>query len=71
MTYQGEIEIIPGWDEEHRFAVMLWDRHRDSGHLIEAFTERETAIAFARGFEAASLARLPGAEIIELPGGAA
>ena len=44
-----EIEIFPGWDSEHAFIVMQWDRHRDSGHCLRGFGNRAEAIAFAEG----------------------
>ena len=54
----NEIEIVEGWDDGHAFAVILWDRHRDAGHMMRAFADRESAIAFAQGLEAGSAAKL-------------
>jgi hypothetical protein len=68
---RGEIDIIPGWDERHAFAVMVWDRHRDSGYLARAFPTRQRAIDFAEGMAEASALTLHRADVVPLKGGAA
>ncbi|SHM79825.1 hypothetical protein SAMN05443432_1199 [Roseovarius litoreus] len=71
MTCRGGIEIIPGWDREHAFAVMIRDRHRDSGYLARALPTRQRAIDFAEGLAEASTPRLHCADVLALRGGAA
>lgn len=67
----GEIEIIEGWDHDHSFAVMVWDRHRDAGYLARAFPTRQRAIDFAEGMAEASALTLHRADVVALRGGAA
>ncbi|MFD1341468.1 hypothetical protein [Litorisediminicola beolgyonensis] len=68
---RGEIEIIDGWDDENRFGVMVWDRHRDSGYLARTFPDRQRAIDFAEGMVEASNLTLCTADVVPLHGGAA
>ncbi len=65
----GEIEIIPGWDDDHAFAVMVWDRHRDAGYLARAFPTRQRAIDFAEGMVEASALSLHSAPVVPLRSG--
>lgn len=67
----GEIEIIPGWNGDHAFAVMVWDCHRDAGYLARAFPTRQRAIDFAEGMAEASALTLHRADVVPLRGGAA
>ncbi|WP_084863715.1 hypothetical protein [Salibaculum halophilum] len=59
-----ELEIYPGWDDQHAFIVMQWDGHRDSGHCLRGFNDRADAIAFAEGVAWATGWRLVTAEIL-------
>lgn len=67
----GDIEIIDGWDRDHAFAVMVWDRNRDAGYLARAFPTRQRAIDFAEGMVEASALTLHRADVVPLIGGAA
>ncbi len=67
----GEIEIIDGWDAEHAFVVMVWDRHRDAGYIARGFPTRQRAIDFAEGMVEASSLTLHRADVVPLFGGAA
>lgn len=67
----GEIEIYPCWEAEKSFAVLVWDKHRDSGFLAQTFASRELAIAFAQGMAEVSDLTFPRAQVIELSGAAA
>lgn len=69
-TYRGEIEIIPGWDSEHQFVVMVWDRHRDTGFVARAFDKRQRAIDFAEGMAEASALKLHSAPVLPIGGAA-
>ena len=68
---KGEIDIIPGWDAEHAFCVMVWDRNRDAGYLARSFAERQRAIDFAEGMAEASNLSLHRADVVPLKGAAA
>lgn len=67
----GDIEIIPGWDRDNAFAVMIWDHCRDAGYLARAFPNRQRAIDFAEGMAEASTLTLHSADVVALKGGAA
>lgn len=68
---RGEIEIIPGWDGEHCFAVMVWSRNRHSGYMARAFPTRQRAIDFAQGMVEVSRLTLHSADVVDMEGGAA
>ncbi|AZQ66958.1 hypothetical protein EF888_07300 [Silicimonas algicola] len=62
----GEVEIIGGWDGEHSYVVMHWDRHRDSGWAAAAFKSRGAALTFALAYAREHDCEMPSAEIINL-----
>lgn len=66
---RGEIDIIPGWDAEHTFSVIVWDRHRDSGYMARSFPTRQRAIDFAEGMAEASMLTLNSADVVPLKDG--
>jgi hypothetical protein len=59
-----ELEIYAGWDREHAFIVMQWDRHRDSRQCLRGFSDRTEAIAFAEGISWATRWPLITAEVL-------
>lgn len=62
----GEIEIVPNWDVQQDYAVMVWDKHRDSGYMARAFPSRQRAIDFASGMAEASNLKLLSADVLPL-----
>lgn len=66
----GEIEIMPDWDKEHAFAVMVSGRHRDAGYLAQSFPTPQRAIGFAEGMVKASNLTIYRADVVALQGGA-
>lgn len=62
----GEVEILSGWDAAHPFAVMHWNRHRDSGWCVDSFRNRRDAVRYALAYAREHGCEIHHAEIILL-----
>ena len=64
---RGYVDIIAGWDDRHRFAVMDRNASGDAGWVVEAFPNRrdafDCAACYAKDFDK----RLHTARILAFP----